>query len=135
MMTNNWMTSSQKPKRDYMRVLAFEDSYDIERLLDSGGVDIGAIKILQHWDTKSAVQRIRTYAPDILLLDHYIPPNKGLEVLRALNTAVQAGELDRPATIVGMSSASMANRKMSNEGADHSVVKFDLANLEFWPRR
>jgi CheY-like chemotaxis protein len=118
-----------------MRVLAFEDSYDIERLLDSGGVDVGVIEILQHWDTKSAVQRIRTYAPDILLLDHYIPPNKGLEVLRSLNKAVQYGELDRPPTIVGMSSASMANLKFSDEGADHSIIKFDLAKLEFWPRR
>jgi len=118
-----------------MRVLAFEDSYDVEALLTSGGVDFEALQFEQRWNTEGALQVISDFKPDVLLLDHFIPPTKGLEVLRQLNAAVSAGEVERPELVVGMSSASMANTRMLNEGADHGILKYSLATLDFWPRR
>lgn len=117
-----------------MRVLAFEDSYDVEALLTSGGVDFEALQFEQRWNTEDALQVIADFKPDILLLDHFIPPLKGLEVLNLVNVAVEAGHIERPDTIVGMSSASFANRRMEKSGADHAVIKFDLASLDLWPR-
>ncbi len=118
-----------------MRVLAFEDGWDISELLERDGVDVSALEIVQHWDSQDFLERIREFTPDVLLLDHFIPPTKGLEVLRQLNAAVSAGEAERPELIVGMSSASMANTRMLNEGADHGILKYSLATLDFWPRR
>jgi len=118
-----------------MRVLAFEDGWDIAELLERDGVDVSALEIMQHWDSQDFLERIRDFVPDVLLLDHFIPPTKGLEVLRQLNAAVSAGEAERPELVVGMSSASMANTRMLNEGADHGILKYSLATLDFWPRR
>ena len=118
-----------------MRVLAFEDGWDIAELLERDGVDVSALEIMQHWDSQNFLERIRDFVPDVLLLDHFIPPTKGLEVLRQLNAAVSAGEAERPELVVGMSSAAMANTRMLNEGADHGNLKYSLATLDFWPRR
>ena len=118
-----------------MRVLAFEDGWDITELLERDGVDVSALEIVQHWDSQDFLERIREFTPDVLLLDHFIPPTKGLDVLRQLNSAVSAGEVERPELVVGMSSASMANTRMLNEGADHGILKYSLATLDFWPRR
>ena len=118
-----------------MRVLAFEDGWDIAELLERDGVDVSELEIVQHWDTQDFLDKILEVAPDVLLLDHFIPPTKGLEVLRQLNAAVNAGEIERPELVVGMSSASMANTRMLNEGADHGILKYSLATLDFWPRR
>ena len=118
-----------------MRVLAFEDGWDSAELLERDGVDVSALEIMQHWDSQVFLERIRDFVPDVLLLDHFIPPTKGLEVLRQLNAAVSAGEAERPELVVGMSSASMANTRMLNEGADHGILKYSLATLDFWPRR
>ena len=118
-----------------MRVLAFEDGADIARLLAIGGVEFSALTIEQHWRTDDAIGIIKEFAPDILLLDHYIPPTKGLDVLRELNQAVIEGELSRPSTIVGMSSLQAANEKMLVEGADIGIVKPQIASLPIWPKR
>ena len=115
-----------------MRVLAFEDGWDIAELLERDGVDVSALEIVQHWDSQDFLERIRDFVPDVLLLDHFIPPTKGLEVLQQLNIAVAAGEIARPGIIVGMSSASMANERMVQFGADHGVIKFDLPKLPIW---
>ena len=117
-----------------MRVLAFEDSYDIEALLKAGNVDTSQITIEQKWNSKDAVTVINDFSPDILLLDQFMPPFKGSEVLRMLNDAVGAEELNRPDQIIGISSAGFANRAMLNDGADQAVLKFDIANLNIWPK-
>lgn len=117
-----------------LRVLAFEDSFDIERLLESGGVQMARIEIDQAWDSEAAIDRIREFAPDILLLDHFMPPKKGLEVLQELNLAVAEGLLERPDMIVAMSSASMPNQRMLQFGADLAILKLELASLDIWPR-
>jgi|TARA_B110000196_G_C21107136_1_gene645785 response regulator of citrate/malate metabolism len=117
-----------------MRVLAFEDSYDIEALLKAGNVDTSQITIEQKWNSKDAVAVINDFSPDILLLDQFMPPFKGLEVLRMVNDAVGAEELNRPDQIIGISSAGFANRAMLNDGADHAILKFNLANLNIWPK-
>ena len=115
-----------------MRVLAFEDSYDIEKILVEGGVDLSDWEILQYWNTMDCFDRVEEFKPDLLLLDHYIPPIKGLEVLRGLLELVAADQIQRPRMILGISSSSAANQAMEYAGADGSIGKFQLANHEVW---
>jgi CheY-like chemotaxis protein len=115
-----------------MRVLAFEDSYDIEKILLEGGVDLSNWEILQYWNTMDCFDRVEEFKPDLLLLDHYIPPIKGLEVLRGLLELVAADLIQRPKLILGISSSSAANEAMEYAGADGSIGKFQLANHEVW---
>ncbi len=117
-----------------MRVLAFEDSYDIEALLNSGNVDTSQITLEQKWNSEDAVSVIKEFAPDILLLDQFMPPFKGLEVLRMLNDAVSAETVKRPDQIIAISSAGFANRAMLDAGADQGILKFNLANLDAWAK-
>ncbi len=112
-----------------MRVLAFEDHYDIEAMLTAGGVNMEEIVIQQRWDSSNALEQIRAFAPDVLLLDHYMPPLTGFQVLEALFNS----DLKRPRTVIAMSSASDKNDAMVALGADRGVVKFDLATLNMWP--
>ena len=67
-----------------MRVLAFEDHYDIEAILDAGGVQTDDLVIEQRWNSSDALDWIRRFTPDVLLLDHFRPPKTGYEVLNAL---------------------------------------------------
>ena len=60
-----------------MKVLAFEDSFDLAALLTEAGVDMSDIEFRQHWNTMDALDRIKEFEPDVLLLDHWIPPTKG----------------------------------------------------------
>ena len=115
-----------------MRVLAFEDSYDIEKILVEGGVDLSDWELLQYWNTMDCFDRVEEFKPDLLLLDHYIPPIKGLEVLRGLLELVAADQIQRPRMILGISSSSAANQAMEYAGADGSIGKFQLANHEVW---
>jgi len=115
-----------------MRVLAFEDSYEIEKILVEGGVDLSDWEILQYWNTMDCFERIENFQPDLLLLDHYIPPVKGLEVLRGLLELVAADQIQRPKLILGISSSSAANEAMESAGADGSIGKFQLVNHEVW---
>ncbi len=117
-----------------MRVLAFEDSYDIEALLTAGGVDIKSLEIIQRWDSDQFLVHIEQFAPDVLLLDHFMPPTSGLDVLKGVTEAAANGKLERPSRIVGMSSARFANDAMLAAGADDAIVKPRLATLDLWPR-
>ena len=83
-----------------MRVLAFEDHYDIEAMLVAGGIKTGGWVIEQRWNSSDALEHVRRFQPDVLLLDHYMPPMTGYEVLERLLSA----NVSRPATIVAMSS-------------------------------
>ncbi len=109
----------------------FEDSYDIEAMLVSAGLDSTQLKIKQNWNSENAIKEIKSWNPDIVLLDHFMPPTNGLEVLKAINSSVSAGELIRPRLVVGISTAGFANRAMQEAGADHGVKKFKLP--EFFP--
>jgi len=113
-----------------MRVLAFEDHYDIEAMLTAGGVNMEQIVIEQRWNSSKALERIQAFVPDVLLLDHYMPPLTGFQVLEALLNS----ELKRPRAVIAMSSDSNKNDAMVALGADRGVVKFDLAALDMWPR-
>lgn len=115
-----------------MRVLAFEDSYDIEALLDSAGIKHQISHITQRWDSSNPLEHIAKVRPDVLLLDYYMPPHTGLEVLQLLNEAVAKGKAVRPPTIVAMSSEAGANAVMFQKGANHQVIKFDLHTLDIW---
>ena len=115
-----------------MRVLAFEDSYNIEKILAEGGIDLSNCEFLQYWNTMDCFERIDNFKPDLLLLDHYIPPVKGLEVLRGLLELVSSDKIQRPKLILGISSSSAANQAMESAGADGSIAKFQLADHEVW---
>ena len=117
-----------------MRVLVFEDSYDVATMLAEGGVDLSGVELRQHWNTMDCFERIREFEPEVLLLDHFIPPTKGLDVLRGLLELVAAGQVDRPRVVLGISSSGEANEAMEYAGADGSVVKFKLAEHEVWNR-
>ena len=111
-----------------MRVLAFEDHYDIEAMLVAGGVNTEGWVIEQRWNSSDALQHIEAFAPDVLLLDHYMPPQNGHQVLSALLSS----DVPRPSTVVAMSSDSGKNDAMVALGADVGIVKFDLASLDLW---
>ena len=111
-----------------MRVLAFEDHYDIQAMLTAGGVDVERFVIEQRWNSSDALDHIHRFAPDVLLLDHYMPPMNGYQVLEALLRS----DVQRPSTVIAMSSASAKNDAMVRLGADRGVVKFDLATLDVW---
>ncbi|MDC0340379.1 hypothetical protein OAM96_00285 [Candidatus Poseidoniaceae archaeon] len=116
-----------------MKVLAFEDGYDIEALLISGSIDMTNIEFVQYWTSTDFLEKIKQFSPDVLLLDHFMPPTRGYDVLVALNDAVKRGEDKRPNKIIAMSSEQRANDKMLSIGADEGIIKFDLPSLEFWP--
>ncbi|MGB0236876.1 MAG: response regulator [Poseidonia sp.] len=111
-----------------MRVLAFEDHYDIEALLMAGGVDVDQLVLEQRWNSSDALDHVRRFQPDVLLLDHYMPPLSGHQVLSALLSS----DVPRPPIIVAMSSDPGKNDAMVALGADVGVVKFDLASLDLW---
>ncbi len=111
-----------------MRVLAFEDGYDIEALLTAGGVNTATLTLEQRWNSLNALNHIEAFAPDVLLLDHFMPPSTGRAVLETL----LASNVTRPATVVAMSSEATMNEAMVRLGADVGVVKFDLAALTVW---
>jgi CheY-like chemotaxis protein len=115
--------------RDCMKVLAFEDTYDIAVILESQGIDMGKIDFQQKWNSQSAVETIATFEPDVLLLDHFMPPYTGLEVLRELNFGIQSDDIARPRLIVAMSSDERKNELMLKEGADVGTSKFEVPYL------
>jgi response regulator of citrate/malate metabolism len=118
-----------KPK---LKVMAFEDGYDIEAILISGGIELTEVEFIQFWDTSKALEHIRDFRPNILLLDFYIPPKNGLEVLLETTKLSNSGEITRPDIIVGMSSAMSKNEAMLSNGADYGILKWDIAKLPIW---
>jgi len=116
-----------------MKVLAFEDGFDISALLISGGVDLSGVNLVQKWDSSEHQMHIAEFKPDVLLLDHFMPPFTGLQVLQQLNIDVAAGA-KRPDVVVAMSSDSRMNEQMIRFGADVAIIKFQLASLEIWSR-
>ena len=78
---------------------------------------------------------IKRFQPDVLLLDHYIPPKSGLAVLEALNVAVEEGSVRRPLYIIGMSSVKRCNDAMLAAGADAAFIKWDVHLWEGWARK
>jgi CheY-like chemotaxis protein len=115
-----------------MKVLAFEDGYDIEAMLISGSIDMTNIEFVQYWTSTDFLEKIKQFSPDVLLLDHFMPPTRGYDVLAALNDAVKRGEVQRPSKVIAMSSDQRANIKMLSTGADEGIIKFDLATLSIW---
>ena len=115
-----------------MRILVFEDTYDILELISNFEINIEQFVIKQYWDTKESTKKIKEFNPDILLLDHYIAPFTGLQVLQELNLAVKNNQLKRPNKVIGISSSSTANSRFLQFGADDSIIKFELNKLDIW---
>ena len=59
-----------------------------------------------------------------------MPPKTGLQVLESLLSS----DVNRPQTIIAMSSETGRNKDMVLLGADVAVVKFQLADLDIWPK-
>ena len=117
--------------KSMLRVLAFEDSYDIEEMLRVSGVStVESFK--QCWDSSNCLDTVNEYRPDVLLLDYFMPPHTGLSVLKMLNEAVREGRVVRPRFVIGMSSELSCNEALLGEGADFAFNKFELANWSGW---
>mmetsp|Transcript_22461 Transcript_22461/g.31432 ORF Transcript_22461/g.31432 Transcript_22461/m.31432 type:complete len:105 (+) Transcript_22461:468-782(+) len=104
-------------------------------MMEMDGVKIDQFESFnQQWRTDYAVEAVKEFKPDVLLLDYYIPPITGLKVLRALNEAIANNEIDRPRFIIGMSSVASCNNEMLKEGADFAFVKHEMTSWNAWPR-
>jgi len=110
-----------------MKILAFEDNVDIEALLRSSGISIEGHEFVQYWNSHQALDHIQAFKPDILLLDHYLPPITGFQVLETM----LASEVQRPSYIIAMSSDETMNSNMVAAGADVGIIKHQLASI--WP--
>ena len=115
-----------------LKILAFEDGYDIEAILASGGVDLRNHEFKQLWNTSNAMDEINLFNPDILLMDYYIPPISGYSVLESLLEQIEKGNLTRPKHIVAMSSAMSKNEEMKRLCADFAIVKWEISKLPIW---
>tara|TARA_B110000444_G_C18851898_1_gene606488 strand:- start:17532 stop:17882 length:351 start_codon:yes stop_codon:yes gene_type:complete len=112
-----------------MRVLAFEDIYDMEAMFVSAGIDLSGVTFQQRWDSSDALEHIESFSPDVLLLDHFMAPLSGYEVLEKLLES----QVMRPDIIVAMSSESSKNQAMVELGANYGTVKFNVTQLGIWP--
>lgn len=121
-----------RPRFDTMRILVFEDTYDILELVTNFGINLENTEIKQYWDTRDHIIRINEYNPDIIMLDYYISPITGLQLLQDINEKVSLEKIQRPKKIIGISSSSTANSKFLKFGADDSVIKFELNKLDIW---
>jgi len=115
-----------------MRILVFEDTYDILEMVSNFAINLDNIEIKQYWDTTNSTKRIDDFGPDILLLDYYISPKSGLQVLQDLNIEISQKGIERPKKIIGISSSTTANSKFLQFGADESIIKFELNKLNIW---
>ncbi|MAK04549.1 MAG: hypothetical protein CMA03_01510 [Euryarchaeota archaeon] len=115
-----------------MRILVFEDTYDILEMVTNFDINLDNFEIKQYWDTNNSTTRIKEYSPDVLLLDYYINPINGLQVLQELNLAVSKNQIERPSKVIGISSSSTANSRFLQFGADDSIIKFELNKLDIW---
>jgi len=112
-----------------MRILAFEDMYDIKAILVAAGVDESELIFEQRWNSDDALEHIKTFNPEILLLDHFMPPKSGYEVLNELLNS----KITRPNIIVAMSSEPSKNQAMVELGANYGIIKFSISELDIWP--
>lgn len=118
--------------KDY-RVLAFEDSYDIKEMLRDARVRYGHFE--QRWNSERCIDAIKEFGRvDVLMLDFYLPPVTGLQVLQQVNEAVASGIIQRPKHIIGMSSVGSCNGRLMQEGADAGFVKWDVGMWDGWAR-
>lgn len=117
-----------------MRILVFEDTYDILEMVTNFDINLDNFEIKQYWDTNNSTTRIKEYSPDVLLLDYYINPINGLQVLQELNLAVSKNQIERPSKVIGISSSSTANSRFLQFGTDNSIIKFELDKLDIWDK-
>lgn len=115
-----------------MRVLAFEDTYDLTAMLDAAGCDLSGVDLIQRWNSSEPLKHIMEHKPDVVLLDYFMPPHTGLEVLQMLKAAIDVKQISRPHLIIGISSEGGANEELAKEGADACIIKFDIHALDLW---
>ena len=84
------------------------------------------------WADANQKRAIAVFKPDVLLLDFFMPPFNGAQVLAKVIQATEQGSISRPKQIIGISSEAQANALLEQGGADNSVIKFDLHTLSIW---
>ena len=117
---------------DYMRILIFEDTYDILEIISNFKINTEKFVVKQYWNTKDSIKKIKQFNPDVLLLDYFIEPLTGLQVFQELNLAIKKNQVSRPNKVIGISSSPNANSKFLQAGLDDSIIKFELDKLDIW---
>jgi two-component system CitB family response regulator len=110
-----------------IRTLIVEDDFRVARLHEEVVTQLEAFEVvaLAHTAT-AAIEAARNHAPDLVLLDIYLPDATGLEVLRRLRA------LPKPADVIVLSAAREMEsvREAMQRGALHYLIKpFDLDDL------
>ena len=111
--------------RSSVRVLVADDSSQLRRLLADaiGGVD-GVEVVAEAADGAAALAAVRTYRPDVVVLDLQMPVVGGLVALRALRQSGARLAGVRPRVIVLTNHAGGPYREAClAEGADHFFDK------------
>lgn len=65
------------------KVLIVEDEISMQNVLKSKVEQLG-FKVIQSFDGKEALQKVKTEKPDLILLDIIMPEKSGFEVLKEL---------------------------------------------------
>ncbi|MDD3888150.1 MAG: response regulator [Patescibacteria group bacterium] len=65
------------------KVLIAEDEISMQNVLKSKVEQLG-FKVIQSFDGKEALQKVKTEKPDLILLDIIMPEKSGFEVLKEL---------------------------------------------------
>jgi two-component system phosphate regulon response regulator PhoB len=115
-----------------MRILIFEDTYDILEIISNFKINTEKFVVKQYWNTKDSIKKIKQFNPDVLLLDYFIEPLTGLQVFQELNLAIKKNQVSRPNKVIGISSSPNANSKFLQAGLDDSIIKFELDKLDIW---
>lgn len=54
-----------------MRVLAFEDTYDLTAMLDAAGCNLSGVELVQRWNSDDPLKHIMEFKPDVVMLDFF----------------------------------------------------------------
>jgi CheY-like chemotaxis protein len=109
------------PDRPLNKVCYVEDDEDIQRIVRLSLERVGKMTVQIVGDPNTAIDVMKTFAPDLVLLDWMMPGLSGLDLCRAL----RSDPLTRGALIVMVTARVLdADRELAYAaGADHYVGK------------
>ena len=88
----------------------------------------------QRWTSENAVEALEAFGRvDVLMLDFYLPPVTGLEVLRQVNDAARAGRIERPRHTRG-DERDAGNARLAEQEARTADVKWDVGTWSGWAK-
>lgn len=111
------------------KILIVEDYADIAQIysiiLKKAGYDVQVAK-----DGKSALEGVKTYRPDLILLDIMIPDIDGLTVLRTIRSNPEYADIHPLVLITTNVLQQDISDKAAANGADGYILKARLDNKE-----